>query len=114
MIGTWHYTHDDVREQRLLTFLMTLLLCLEEEFPGKQSTAVLQKLALAPNVQSGAFLWMPPAGKTRYCGAENFNCGHHKNRGVFFLMMSRNVPDKVILVESSSGEKMELAFIPPT
>ncbi|GFW25302.1 hypothetical protein TNCV_5088671 [Trichonephila clavipes] len=28
--------------------------------------------------------------------------------------MSRNVPDKAILVESSPGEKMELAFIPTT
>ncbi|GFU07348.1 hypothetical protein TNCV_2656541 [Trichonephila clavipes] len=27
--------------------------------------------------------------------------------------MSRNVPDKVILVESSPEEKMELSFIPP-
>ncbi|GFW72374.1 hypothetical protein TNCV_704111 [Trichonephila clavipes] len=33
---------------------------------------------------------------------------------VFFLLMSRDSSDKVILVVSSPGEKVELTFIPPT
>ncbi|GFV30056.1 transposable element Tcb1 transposase [Trichonephila clavipes] len=46
----------------------------------------------------------PPAGKPEYWGAENISPGHLKNGGVFFSMMSRNVRDKVVLVESLPGE----------
>ncbi|GFT89890.1 hypothetical protein TNCV_1666131 [Trichonephila clavipes] len=42
--------------QRLLSLYVTLLLCLEKEFPGEQSTAALQRLAFTPSVQSGKAL----------------------------------------------------------
>ncbi|GFX54157.1 hypothetical protein TNCV_2337931 [Trichonephila clavipes] len=42
--------------QRLLSLFVTFLLCLEEECPGKHSTAVLQRLAFMSGVQSGASL----------------------------------------------------------
>ncbi|GFV26054.1 hypothetical protein TNCV_4398661 [Trichonephila clavipes] len=38
--------------------------------------------------------------------AEDISCGHLKNRSLFFSVMSRNVPDKVILVKSSFGDKV--------
>ncbi|GFV67553.1 hypothetical protein TNCV_4622331 [Trichonephila clavipes] len=57
--------------------------------------------------------WRAVAGKDGYCGAENISSGHYKNGSVFFSVMSRNAPDKVIFVESSPGEKLELAVIPP-
>ncbi|GFW22242.1 transposable element Tcb2 transposase [Trichonephila clavipes] len=66
--------------QQLLILLVTSLLCLDEEFRRKQSTAVLQRLAFTSGDKSG---------------------------------MSRNVPDKVILVEYLPGDKMKLTFIPP-
>ncbi|GFX91767.1 hypothetical protein TNCV_3529661 [Trichonephila clavipes] len=53
-------------------------------------------------------------GKTGYCEAENISHGHRKNEGVFFSVMSLNVPDKMILVDSSPEEKMELDFISPS
>ncbi|GFV70960.1 hypothetical protein TNCV_2355041 [Trichonephila clavipes] len=34
--------------QRCLILFMILLMCLEDEFPGKQSTAVLQRLPILP------------------------------------------------------------------
>ncbi|GFT76608.1 hypothetical protein TNCV_3678431 [Trichonephila clavipes] len=51
------------------------------------------------------------AGKTGYCRAQNTSRGHLKKGDVFFSVMSRNVPDKLILIESSPGEKEELSFI---
>ncbi|GFT94942.1 hypothetical protein TNCV_1472381 [Trichonephila clavipes] len=90
---------------------MTLLLCLKEEFPAKQSTAVLQRLAFTPGGQSTASLRLYTAKKIGYCGAENISRGHGTNGCMHFLVMSRNVPEKVILVESYPGEKLELAFI---
>ncbi|GFS51705.1 hypothetical protein TNCV_613841 [Trichonephila clavipes] len=36
--------------------------------------------------------------------------GHHKNKAMCFTVKRRNVLDKRILVESSPGEKMKLAF----
>ncbi|GFY35038.1 hypothetical protein TNCV_5044131 [Trichonephila clavipes] len=68
--------------------LVTLLLCLEEEFSGKHSTTLLQRLVLMSGVQSCASLWLHPAGSTG--GAENINCEHHKNGGMFFSVKSRN------------------------
>ncbi|GFX13055.1 hypothetical protein TNCV_2357111 [Trichonephila clavipes] len=50
--ASWLYAHDDRGGQRLLSFLMTLLLCMEKEFPGKQSTGVLQRLALTSSIQT--------------------------------------------------------------
>ncbi|GFU71741.1 hypothetical protein TNCV_1955021 [Trichonephila clavipes] len=49
-------------------------------------------------------LWLYPTGNIGYCGAENISRRHYKNREVFFSVMSRDFPDKVILVEPSSGE----------
>ncbi|GFV41280.1 hypothetical protein TNCV_382941 [Trichonephila clavipes] len=49
--------------------------------------------------------------KNGYCRAENISHEHHKNGGVFFSVMFRNVPDQVILAESSPGEKAKLAYI---
>ncbi|GFW15837.1 hypothetical protein TNCV_1545711 [Trichonephila clavipes] len=63
-----------------------------------QSTAVLQRLAFTLSVQPGTSLRLHLTENTGYCGAENISCGHHKNRGVFFSMMSRNVSDKGILI----------------
>ncbi|GFU61953.1 hypothetical protein TNCV_4022391 [Trichonephila clavipes] len=46
---------------------------------------------------------------------ERSSChGHHKNGGVFVSVMSRHSPEKFIFAESSTGEKVELAYIPPT
>ncbi|GFV89135.1 hypothetical protein TNCV_4913341 [Trichonephila clavipes] len=98
-----------IGEQRLLSLLVTFLLCLEDEFP-----AVLYRLDFTPDAQSGAYLRLPPEEKIEYCGAEYICRGHQKNRFVFFSVISSNVPDKVILVEFSPGETMELPFIPPT
>ncbi|GFX52540.1 hypothetical protein TNCV_4325561 [Trichonephila clavipes] len=50
-IAIWHAAHNDIGGQRCLSLLVILLLCLEEEFPGKQSTAASLTL-----VQSGASL----------------------------------------------------------
>ncbi|GFV59847.1 hypothetical protein TNCV_4739751 [Trichonephila clavipes] len=47
------------------------------------------------------------------CEAENSSCGHRKNGGVFFPVMSRDIRDKVILAKPSPGKKSELVFIPP-
>ncbi|GFS78223.1 hypothetical protein TNCV_3171901 [Trichonephila clavipes] len=55
-ITTWHYAHNDISGQRLLSLLVTLLLCLEEEFPGKQATVVLQRLFFTPGIQVSASL----------------------------------------------------------
>ncbi|GFW99639.1 hypothetical protein TNCV_3418721 [Trichonephila clavipes] len=48
------------RRHRLImthhSFLVTLLISLEEEFPGKQSTTVLQRLIFIPAALSGASL----------------------------------------------------------
>ncbi|GFY01873.1 hypothetical protein TNCV_1468611 [Trichonephila clavipes] len=44
------------QQTRLLSLLVTLLLCLEEEFQSKQSTTVLQRLASTPSVQSCVYL----------------------------------------------------------
>ncbi|GFU27574.1 hypothetical protein TNCV_282941 [Trichonephila clavipes] len=55
-IATCHKAHDDIGGQRLLSLIATFLFCLEEEFPGKLFTAVLQRLAFTPGVQSGASL----------------------------------------------------------
>ncbi|GFV42209.1 hypothetical protein TNCV_3164401 [Trichonephila clavipes] len=52
--------------------------------------------------------------KKEICGAENISPRHHKNGGMFFSVISRSSPDRVILPEYSSGEKMELAFIHST
>ncbi|GFW58702.1 hypothetical protein TNCV_378851 [Trichonephila clavipes] len=38
------------RWKRCLNFLVTFLLCLGEEFPGKKSTVALQRLAFTPGV----------------------------------------------------------------
>ncbi|GFY16644.1 hypothetical protein TNCV_2787701 [Trichonephila clavipes] len=47
------------------------------------------------------------------CGAENISHGHHrKGERIFFSVISRNSPDKVILFESSFGEKVELLSSP--
>ncbi|GFU98458.1 hypothetical protein TNCV_3652891 [Trichonephila clavipes] len=45
MIATWLRVHDDTDEQRLLRLLVNLMLLPEEEFPGKHSTAVFQRLS---------------------------------------------------------------------
>ncbi|GFS53914.1 hypothetical protein TNCV_3761451 [Trichonephila clavipes] len=111
-IDTWRQAHDNIDGQRLLSLFVTLLLCLEEEFSDKQSTAVFQKLAFTSGVQSGTSLGLHPARKTGYCEAENILCGHPKNGAVFLTVMRLNVPERVILVECSPGEKMKLAFIP--
>ncbi|GFX30088.1 hypothetical protein TNCV_2617991 [Trichonephila clavipes] len=113
-IATWHKTYVGIGGQRLLSLLVTLLLHLKEEFPGKQFTAVLQRLAFTPGVQSGASLLLHSTGNTGYCGAENMSWEPHKKEGVFSSLKSRNVPDEVILVETSPGEQMDLAFIPFT
>ncbi|GFU73383.1 hypothetical protein TNCV_3722731 [Trichonephila clavipes] len=42
-----------------------------------------------------------------YCGAESISRGHHRNGGMFFSVMSRNVPDKVNFIESSPKEEMD-------
>ncbi|GFS80447.1 hypothetical protein TNCV_3448501 [Trichonephila clavipes] len=57
---------------------------------------------------------MPPTEKTGYCGVENISRVHPKNGSVYFSAMSRNSSRKMILIESSSGKKVELGFIPPT
>ncbi|GFT88352.1 hypothetical protein TNCV_5074491 [Trichonephila clavipes] len=75
-----------------------------------------QKWATVPELVCDLLMGLEediPAGNTGNCGAEKISCGHHKNDGMFFSMTSRNVLDKVFLVESSPGEKIELAFIPP-
>ncbi|GFS86449.1 hypothetical protein TNCV_513251 [Trichonephila clavipes] len=87
--------------QRFLSFLVALLLCPEEEFPGKQSSAILQRLAFTLGIQSGMTIWLHPAGKTGYCGVESIRGGRHLNKCVFFSVMSQNVPDKVIFDEFS-------------
>ncbi|GFT81128.1 hypothetical protein TNCV_4282331 [Trichonephila clavipes] len=51
-IAILHKKHGGVDGQRPLSLLVTLLLCLEEEFPCKQSTVVLQRLAFTLVVQS--------------------------------------------------------------
>ncbi|GFT17132.1 uncharacterized protein TNCV_4738521 [Trichonephila clavipes] len=48
--------HDEIGGQQFLSLIVILLLCLEEEFRSKQSTAVLQRLTYTPGVQSGACL----------------------------------------------------------
>ncbi|GFU70128.1 hypothetical protein TNCV_5057221 [Trichonephila clavipes] len=55
-IANWHESPDNIAEQRLFNLLMIL----ELGFPGKQSTAVLQRLTFTPGVQSGASLWLYP------------------------------------------------------
>ncbi|GFU99959.1 hypothetical protein TNCV_3866601 [Trichonephila clavipes] len=44
-------------------------------------------------------------------GAENISCELQRTGKLFFSVINRSVLDKVILVESSPGEKVELAFI---
>ncbi|GFT00330.1 hypothetical protein TNCV_2738821 [Trichonephila clavipes] len=73
-----------------------------------------QLAQVVTNMVAKSSTWSPKKGKIGYCGAENINRGHHNNSGVFFSTMSGNVSDKVILVESLLGEKMELAFNSPT
>ncbi|GFU20909.1 hypothetical protein TNCV_3004881 [Trichonephila clavipes] len=80
------------------------------ESTPKTDTVTRKRLASTPGVKSCASLLLHPAGNTRYCGAENISCGHHKNGDMFFSVMSRNVPDKVILFKSAPGEKMEALF----
>ncbi|GFW25933.1 hypothetical protein TNCV_1328891 [Trichonephila clavipes] len=77
---------------------------------------VYSRLAFTHRVHSGASFLLHPAEKIEigYCGTENISQGHHKNGVVFFSVMSRNVPNKVIFIESSPGEKMKLVFLPPT
>ncbi|GFW90062.1 hypothetical protein TNCV_3485141 [Trichonephila clavipes] len=55
-----------------------------------------------------------PTGKAGYYGAKSISHGHLKNEGVFFSTMSQDSPDRVILIESSSGVIVKLVFIPPT
>ncbi|GFU39713.1 hypothetical protein TNCV_1949221 [Trichonephila clavipes] len=76
------------------SLFVTLLLCLEEKFPCEQSAA-------SRLTETGLYAWrsiwrdkLYSAGKTGYCGPENISCRHHKNGGVFFSVMSRNVLDK--------------------
>ncbi|GFY28111.1 hypothetical protein TNCV_4394451 [Trichonephila clavipes] len=81
--------HDDISRKRLLSLLVTLLLCLKEDFPCKLSTAVLQRLTFTPVVQSNASLSLRPAEKTGYYGAGNISCGRYKNGDLFFSVMSK-------------------------
>ncbi|GFX20035.1 hypothetical protein TNCV_1435951 [Trichonephila clavipes] len=50
------------------------------------------------------------------CGTGNISRGHHKNGGMFFSVICRNSLDKVIFVESLSGDKekpfFSVAFLP--
>ncbi|GFY35026.1 hypothetical protein TNCV_5044021 [Trichonephila clavipes] len=62
--------HDDISGQRLLGLLMILLLCVEEEFPSKQSTAVLQRLAFTNGVQSEDFVAAQVQLKDKYLRLE--------------------------------------------
>ncbi|GFU52379.1 hypothetical protein TNCV_3958931 [Trichonephila clavipes] len=54
-----HYLTLKARQLWLLNFLVTLLLCLEE-FPSKQFTDDLQRLAFTPVVQSCVSLFLRP------------------------------------------------------
>ncbi|GFT89694.1 hypothetical protein TNCV_3137791 [Trichonephila clavipes] len=80
----------------------------------RQSTDVSHRIAFTPSFQSFVSFRLHPTKRTSYCGAENISRIHHKNGGVFFSVRSRDSPDRMIAVESSSGEKMERDFLPPT
>ncbi|GFY15826.1 transposable element Tc3 transposase [Trichonephila clavipes] len=72
-ITTLYLVHDDIGGQWFLNYLLvTLLLCLEEEFPGKQSTDAFQRLAFKPGIQS-------------VCP---FDCIHQENPGIMELKTS--------------------------
>ncbi|GFT82658.1 hypothetical protein TNCV_1634321 [Trichonephila clavipes] len=50
-------------------------------------------------------VWCVDLRKTGYCREEYINSEHHKNGGVFFSVISRNLPDKVILSSSLNFER---------
>ncbi|GFV63763.1 hypothetical protein TNCV_2412161 [Trichonephila clavipes] len=59
----------------------------------------LAEIGFTPDVQSGMSLWLYSTDNSGYCGAENINHEQHRNGDVLFAVMSRNVPDKMILIE---------------
>ncbi|GFT81091.1 hypothetical protein TNCV_3562921 [Trichonephila clavipes] len=48
----WLSGHGGKCGNTLISLLVTFLLCLEENFPGKRSTAVLQRLSFTSGIQS--------------------------------------------------------------
>ncbi|GFV60983.1 hypothetical protein TNCV_91951 [Trichonephila clavipes] len=57
------------------------------------------------SVQSGGSLWLLPARKTGYYGAEKISHVPYENVGVSFSEISLNAPNKVILIKSTPEEK---------
>ncbi|GFU08717.1 hypothetical protein TNCV_990761 [Trichonephila clavipes] len=91
--------------QWLLSLIITLLLCMDKQFLGKQTTA------------------QTPSRDWCLCPVSSLVCLFHciqqkrlqsktseskKTEGIFFSEISRDSQYKVLLIESSSTEKVEL------
>ncbi|GFS88001.1 uncharacterized protein TNCV_3929831 [Trichonephila clavipes] len=72
----------------------------------KQSTIVLQRVAVTSGILSGESICLLPTGNIRYCGANYISHDHDRNEGLFSSVMCRNVPEEVVLVECSSESEV--------